>query len=123
MYAVPLPNHSTDEMRDAIHKELTKLKTDEISDAELERFKTRAKADKLRGLADNEGLAQQLAEYQTFYGDWREMFGEIAKIDAVTKADIKRVANKIFSDSNRTVAKIEFAAPDAATPAPKGGGQ
>jgi predicted Zn-dependent peptidase len=123
MYAVPLPNHSTDEMRDAIHKELAKLKTEEVSDAELERFKTRAKADKLRGLADNEGLAQQLATYQTFYGDWREMFREIAKIDAVTKADIKRVANKIFIDSNRTVAKIEFAAPEGAAPAGKGGGK
>ena len=128
VYAVPLPGHTTDEMRDAIHKELARLKNEDVSDAELERFKTRAKADKLRGLADNEGLAQQLAEYQTLYGDWREMFKEIAKIDAVTKADIKRVANKIFLDSNRTVARIEFTPPDdkpAATPAKgkNGGGQ
>jgi predicted Zn-dependent peptidase len=129
VYAVPLPGHTTDEMRDAIHKELTRLKTEDVSDAELERFKTRAKADKLRGLADNEGLAEQLAEYQTLYGDWREMFKEIAKIDAVTKADIKRVANKIFVDGNRTVAKIEFTPPAGDKPAPtpaqgkNGGGQ
>ncbi len=116
VYAVPLPGHTTDEMRDSIHKEIDRLKSQEVSDAELEKFKTRAKADKLRGLADNEGLAEQLAEAQTNYGDWREMFREIAKIDAVTKADVKRVANKIFIDSNRTVAKIEFAAPAAATP-------
>jgi predicted Zn-dependent peptidase len=114
-------------MRDAIHKELAKLKTEDVTDAELERFKTRAKADKLRGLADNEGLAEQLAEYQTLYGDWREMFKEIAKIDAVTKADIKRVANKTFMDTNRTEAKIEFAPPEGSTPPPApgkpGGGQ
>ena len=103
-------------MLDSIHKEIDRLKSQEVSDAELEKFKTRAKADKLRGLADNEGLAEQLAEAQTNYGDWREMFREIAKIDAVTKADVKRVANKIFIESNRTVAKIEFAAPAAATP-------
>ena len=131
VYAVPLPGHSTDEMRESIHKELGRLKTDQVSDAELERFKTRAKADKLRGLDDNAGLAEQLAEYQTLYGDWREMFREIAKIDAVTKADIQRVANKIFIDGNRTVAKIEFDAPSKAKPAAKptpasgknGGGQ
>ncbi len=100
-------------MRDAIHKELERLKTEPVSDAELERYKARTKADKLRGLDDNAGLAEQLATYQTFYGDWRVMFSEIAKIDAVTKADIQRVANKIFVDTNRTIGKIEFAAPQA----------
>ncbi len=97
------------------------MKTEDVTDAELERYKTRTKADKLRGLADNEGLANQLATYQTLYGDWREMFREIAKIDAVTKADIRRVAAKTFVESNRTTARIETA---SATPATgKGGGQ
>ncbi len=59
-------------------------------------FKTRARADLLRGLADNEGLAHQLAEYQTRYGDWRELFRELDRIDKVSKADMRRVANKIF---------------------------
>jgi predicted Zn-dependent peptidase len=112
--AVPLPGHTDDEIEASIHKELERLKTEDVSDAELERFKTRAKADKLRGLADNAGLAEQLADYQTKFGDWREMFREIAKIDAVTKADIRRVANKTFIASNRTTGRIEFAAPAAA---------
>ena len=122
VYAVPLPGHTDQEMRDSIHKELEKLKTEDVSDAELEKYKTRAKADKLRGLADNAGLAEQLAEYQTRYGDWREMFREIAKIDAVTKADIKRVAQKTFIESNRTVAEIEFAEPAADKAPAKTGG-
>ena len=115
LLAVPVPGHTNDEVRDALHKELERLKTEDVSDAELERFKTRAKADKLRGLADNEGLANQLAQYQTRYGDWREMFREIAKIDAVTKADVRRVAAKTFVASNRTVARIEVADPPAAS--------
>jgi len=122
VYAVPLPGHTDEEMRTAIHKEIDKLKTEDVSDAELEKFKTRAKADKLRGLANNAGLAEQLATYQTRFGDWREMFREIAKIDAVTKADIRRVANKTFVESNRTVSQIEFAAP-AKAPAKTGGAQ
>ena len=111
VYAVPLPGHTTKQMGDAIHKEIDLLRTQDVSDAELERFKARAKASKLRGLANNEGLAEQLADYQTRYGDWREMFRELKRIDAVTKADIRRVANETFVESNRTVAQIEFAAP------------
>jgi predicted Zn-dependent peptidase len=115
VYAVPLPGHTPEQMRDAIHKELDRLKDSDVTDAELERFKTRAKADLLRGLGDNEGLAHQLAEYQTRYGDWRELFRQLDRINAVSKADIRRVANKIFVDSNRTSARIEFVAPQKQT--------
>jgi predicted Zn-dependent peptidase len=111
VYAVPLPGHTPEQMRTAIHKELDRLKTEDVTDEELARFKTRAKADLLRGLADNEGLAHQMAEYQTRYGDWRELFRELDRINAVTKADVRRVANKIFIDSNRTSARIEYVAP------------
>jgi len=111
VYAVPLPGHTPEEMREAIHKELDRLKNEDVSDDELARFKTRAQADLLRGLADNDGLAHQLAEYQTRFGDWRQLFRELDKINAVTKADVRRVANKIFVDSNRTSARIEFVAP------------
>lgn len=110
-YAVPVPGHTPEEMRDAIHKELDKLKSTDVTDEELQMFKTRARAGLLRGLADNEGLAQQLAEYQTRYGDWRELFRELDRINKVSKADVRRVANKIFVESNRTSARIEFTPP------------
>jgi predicted Zn-dependent peptidase len=115
-YAVPMQGHTAEEMAPAIHKELEKLKTTDVSDAELERFKTRARADLLRSLGDNSTLANMLADYQTRYGDWREMFGELDKIDAVSKADIRRVAQQIFVDSNRTTARIEFAPPHPPSP-------
>ncbi len=112
-YAVPLPGHTPAEMREAIHKEIDKLKTTDVTDAELAMFKTRTRADLLRGLADNQGLASALAEYQTRYGDWRELFLQLNAVDKVTKADIRRVANKIFVASNRTSAEIDTAAPTA----------
>jgi predicted Zn-dependent peptidase len=120
-YAVPVPGHTPDEMRDAIHKEIDKLKTSDVTDEELAMFKTRARAGLLRGLADNEGLAHQLAEYQTRYGDWRQIFRELDEIDKVSKADVRRVANKVFVESNRTSAKIEFT-PPAKTAAQDAGG-
>jgi predicted Zn-dependent peptidase len=107
--AVPNQGHTPEEMRTGIHKEIEKLKTSDITDEELAMFKTRARADLLRGLGDNQGLAEQLAIYQQRYGDWRELFNQLQKIDAVTKADVRRVANKIFVENNRTYAMIEFA--------------
>ena len=55
-YAFPMPGHTTQEVADAIHDEIEKLKTEDISDAELKMIKTRAKANLLRSLANNEGL-------------------------------------------------------------------
>jgi predicted Zn-dependent peptidase len=87
-------------------------------------FKTRTRADLLRGLADNQGLANSLAQYQTRYGDWRELFLQLDKVDKVTKADIRRVANQVFVASNRTGAWIETeaTAADAQQAAQKDGG-
>jgi predicted Zn-dependent peptidase len=113
-------------MGTAIHKELDKLKTEDVSDAELERFKARARAALLQSLGDNEGLAGQLADYQTRFGDWREMFRELQEIDAVSKADIRRVAQLTFVEGNRTVASIEFkppTRPPGATPPPAAAGK
>ncbi len=106
-YAVPLPGHTNQEMADAIHAEIGKLKKEDITDDELKMIKTRSKANLIRGLADNEGLATQLATYQTRYGDWRELFRSVDRIDQVTKADIRRIANQVFVDTNRTVGEIE----------------
>ena len=106
-YGVPLPGHTNEEIQKAIQQEIVKLKTQDVTDEELQMFKTRTKADLIRGLASNEGLAQQLAIYQTRYGDWRELFRYLDKVDKVTKADIRRVANKVFQDDNRTIGTIE----------------
>jgi predicted Zn-dependent peptidase len=106
-YGVPLPGHTNPEMQKAIQEQIAKLKSQDVTDEELQMFKTRTKADLIRGLASNEGLAQQLAIYQTRYGDWRELFRYLDKVDKVTKADIRRVANKAFQDNNRTIGSIE----------------
>lgn len=106
-YALPLPGHTAQEMGSAIREQIDRLKNEDVTDDELHMVKTRAKASLLRQLGNNQGLAAQLAEYQLRYGDWRELFRSVDKIDKVTKADIRRVANKTFVDGNRTVAMIE----------------
>ena len=93
-----LPGHTNAELAKAFGEEIEKLKTQDVTDEELQMFKTRTKADLIRGLASNEGLAQQLAVYQTRYGDWRELFRYLDRVDKVNKADIRRVANQAFQD-------------------------
>ena len=118
-YAFMLPGHKTQEAADAIHAEIERLKNEDISDDELKMIKTRAKANLIRGLDSNGGLAAQLAIYQSRYGDWRELFRSVDRIDAVTKADIRRVAAETFTADNRTVGIIETKQPAAG----KGGAQ
>ena len=121
-YAFPLPGHTTQEVADAIHVEIERLKKEDISDDELKMIKTRTKASLIRGLAENSGLAQQLAFYQTRYGDWRELFTSVDRIEKVTKADIRRVANETFVDTNRTVGVIETAGGGAPSSGDSGSG-
>jgi len=118
-FAVPSEGHAAKEMARPIHDEIEKLKTSDVTDEELQSVKTRAKADLIRGLAENQGLALQLGLTQARYGDWRELFRDIDRIEKVSKADIRRVANKTFNENNRTVSMIETQKA-AATPASKG---
>jgi predicted Zn-dependent peptidase len=124
-YASPIPGHTTQEVGDAIHAEIERLKKEDISDEELKMIKTRAKANLIRSLGSNEGLAFALGLYEARYDDWRELFHSVERIEKVTKADIRRVANQTFVPGNRTVGVIEFAGPPPGTAAaaPQGGGQ
>jgi predicted Zn-dependent peptidase len=130
-YAFPIPGHKPEEMAAAIHGEIERLKKEDISDEELKMIKTRAKATLIRSLGSNEGLAFALGLNQARYDDWRELFRSVDRIDKVTKADIRRVANQTFVPENRTVGIIQFEPPKPGAPPPNadsneqphGGGQ
>jgi len=114
---VPAPGHTNEEVRDAIRAELDRLTKEEITDEELAMVKTRAKADLIRSMNSNMGLANNLSRYHTMFGDWKELFDWVGKIEKVTKADIRRVAAKTFVDTNRTVGMLET---ETARPASRG---
>jgi len=116
-FAISTPGHTPEEIRDAIHLEIERVKKEDITDEELAMIKTRAKADLVRGLADNQGLAFQLGSAQALHGDWREVFRHVDDIGKVSKADIRRVANATFQESNRTVGMIESTQLAQAAPA------
>jgi predicted Zn-dependent peptidase len=118
-FAVPTPGHTPEEIRDAIRAEIERLRSEDVPDEELKMVKTRAKATLIRRLGSNQGLANQLATAHARRGDWRDMFRQVERIDAVTKADIRRVAAATFVPGNRTVGIVEST--QMAAGAPKGG--
>ncbi len=104
--AIPTPGHTDDEVQKAIREEIDRIQKEPITDDELRRVKTRAKADLIRSLSSNMGIARQLALTQYLYGDWREIFRDVDRIDKVSKEDVQRVAKATFTPTNRTVGMI-----------------
>jgi len=107
MFAVPNRDVAIADVEQALFAEIERIKTDGVTQEELDAVKRRARVNFIRSLEGNQGLAGQLGYYQAIYGDWHEMFRQLDKIDAVTVDDVQRVANEIFTAQNRTVAYIE----------------
>ncbi|MEW6412381.1 MAG: pitrilysin family protein [Candidatus Zixiibacteriota bacterium] len=105
-YAVPSPEHNPDECEEQVFFEAERLKNEPIPVEEIEKIKARAKAELINGLDNNMGLAIRLAGYQNDYGDWRELFRQLDRINAVTPEDVQRVAQKYLTKQNRTVAVL-----------------
>jgi predicted Zn-dependent peptidase len=105
-FAIPSPGHTNEESQAAIREEIERVKNEPITDEELEKVKTRAKAGLIRGLSSNMGIARQLGFYQGIFGDWRELFRRVERIEALTKEDIQRVAQETLISTNRTVAML-----------------
>jgi predicted Zn-dependent peptidase len=105
-FAIPTPGHSNEEVQKALREEIEKLRNELVTDDELKMVKTRAKANLIRSLANNSGIAGALAQNQALFGDWRELFHSVDKIEKVSKEDIQRVAKRTFVPTNRTVGMI-----------------
>ena len=105
-YAQTAPNRTVDEVATALRAEIERLKTEPVSEQELERVKNQLRADLLRTLDSNMGMAQLLAEYEAKTGSWRNVFEQLKAIASVTAADVQRVAQETFTDKNRTIGRL-----------------
>ena len=105
-YSFPAQGHTNEENEKMILEEIEKLKNEPVSEAELKKVKTFAKAALIRALRSNSGLAEHLCTYEFLMGDWRELFKSLEHIEKVTAEDVMRVANEYFVDSNCSVAEI-----------------
>lgn len=105
-YVMTAPGHRVDEVAQSLKTEIDRLKTELVSAQELDRVKTQSRANLLRSLTSNMGMAQSLLEYEVKTGSWRNLFREIDQIEAVTVQDIQRVAQATFVPQNRTIGRL-----------------
>jgi predicted Zn-dependent peptidase len=104
---IPVKDVTAGELEAIVLEEIDRLVEGGVTADELAGVKRRAKANFVRGLRGNNGLAGQLAMTQAMTGDWRNVFREVEQMEAVTLEDIQRVAAEVFTRNNRTVAMSE----------------
>ena len=100
--ALPKGGAELSELEAAWYEELDKLKTELVSERELQKVKNQAAADNFRGLQDNSSLFFQLAISEA-YGGYEYLNEYPKRIAAVTPEDIQRVAQEYFEEHERAV--------------------
>ncbi len=100
-----VPNQGVDplELEKRIYEEIDIVKEGSIVQEELDRARTKIRASIIRSLANNTGLASNFAATQSTTGDWRNVFNQLDRYNAVTLDDLQRVANTYLKKNSRTV--------------------
>ncbi len=101
--AVPNLDVSADTLETRIYEEFEAAKEGSITQEELDRSITNAKANLIRGLGNNTGLASAFASTYASKGDWRDVFDSIERLESVSLEDLQRVASDYLIKKNRTV--------------------
>ena len=97
---------SLQECEQALDGVLAELKTKKVDSETLERVKTKLRADLIRKLDSNSGLAEELNTFSVAYGDWRKLFTSLDEYNKVTAEDVQRVANQYLLTSTKTVGRL-----------------
>jgi predicted Zn-dependent peptidase len=95
--------HTPAEVEQGIYDNLEKLQKEEVPPEELQKVKNNFAAAEYRKLSSNNPILMHLIQNDG-EGDWREINEASPRIQAVTAADVKRVAGNYFTKENRAVA-------------------
>jgi len=107
-YAVAIvqPGKSPEEVTNALIAELDRLKTDPISEHELQRTKNQFARDYILGRESNQQKAGQLSHAVVIHNDIKTADAEFDIFQNLTTADVQRVAKTYFTPENRLVLTI-----------------
>lgn len=100
-----IPNMGVDpaELEQAIDEEINRLKTELITEREFEKLRNQIENNMVSSNATMASRAHNLATYYTYYGNTGLINTEIEKYMAVSREDIRRVAQEYFNPENRVV--------------------
>jgi zinc protease len=91
-----------EKVRDTMLGVLAELSRSGVTQAEVDRGRQKLIKDRELAAADPNRIAIELSEWAA-QGDWRLYFLDRDRIEKVTPADVKQVAEKYFAASNRTI--------------------
>jgi predicted Zn-dependent peptidase len=97
------PGVKPEDVEAAIYEEIERLKREPIADWELEKAINSTRAGFINSLDTSLSRANQIAEFALYFGDPSLINTLPEKIAAVTKDDVRRVAEKYLKQTNRTV--------------------
>lgn len=103
VYALPNMGVKTEDLEAAINSEFEKVKSELISDKELQKLKNQIESQYVNQNITLAQRAQNLATNHTYFKNADLVNTEMEKYMKVTAKDIKRVANKYFTKENRVV--------------------
>jgi len=95
--------HKPEELEQGIYDHIEQLKANEVPAEELQKVKNNFAAAEYRRLSSNFAILMQLVRNDG-EGNWREINEAGPRLQAVTAADVQRVAKTYFTKENRNVA-------------------
>jgi zinc protease len=88
-------------MQKAVEEEVQRVKNEGITEEEFQKVRNQKEAQFTRSFMSLDSKLRNLAQYSLFYGDTKLVNEEIKKYMAVTRDDIKRVANTYLQPQRR----------------------
>ncbi len=92
-----------EDVENAMDAEVEKVQKTPISDQEFQKLRNQIENDFVSGNATVAGIAENLANYEMYFGDASLINTELERYMKVTREDIQRVAQKYLSKQNRIV--------------------
>jgi zinc protease len=90
----------------ALFEELEKVRTTEVPPDELRKAKNQLLTNFYRELKTISGRANQLGTAEIFLGSYQAMYDTPTRYEAVTAADVLRVAKQYLGENQRTIATL-----------------
>ncbi|MGE5351005.1 MAG: M16 family metallopeptidase [Acidobacteriota bacterium] len=107
IYAVASDNIKAETLEEAIYSELDKISKDGVTDSELQKAKNQKLMEFYHSMETINGKANSIGTYELFFGSYAKLFSAPDDYKKVSNEDIKRVAKKYFSSTNRTVGFLQ----------------
>jgi predicted Zn-dependent peptidase len=101
--AILQPGQTPETAEKALVAEFEKLKTELVTERELERAKNQFARDYVLGRESNEDKARVLAHAAVIHNDLATADGEFEIFLNITRDDLQRVARQYFNETNRMV--------------------